>query len=91
MKEDTRPKVTMTKNELTKLLGIENLVKRNSKLKTFETMLDVLCDFLLLSRKATGGVSVPGSGTSLASHNVSTAFSTEDTNASISTAVPIQQ
>ena len=56
MKEDTRPKVTMTKNELTKLLGIENLVKRNQKMKMFETMLDVLCDFLVLTRKVSGGI-----------------------------------
>ena len=48
MKEDTRPKVTMTKNELMKLLGIENLMKRNTKLKLFETMLDIVCDFLTL-------------------------------------------
>lgn len=48
MLEDTRPKVTMTKNELMKLLGIENLMKRNSKLKLFGTMLDIVCDFLVL-------------------------------------------
>lgn len=48
MAEDTRPKVTMTKNELMKLLGIEALMKRNSKSKTFDTMLDILCDFLML-------------------------------------------
>jgi hypothetical protein len=50
MKEDTRPKVTMTKNELMKLLGVENLMKRNNKNKLFDTMLDIVCDFLLLSR-----------------------------------------
>ena len=33
MIEDTRPKVTMTKNELMKLIGIEHLMKRNSKSK----------------------------------------------------------
>jgi hypothetical protein len=33
MKEDTRPKVSMTKNELMRLLGIENLMKRNAKSK----------------------------------------------------------
>ena len=48
MIEDTRPKVTMTKNELMKLLGLESLMKRNSKLKLFETMLDIICDFLVL-------------------------------------------
>ena len=35
IKEDTRDKVTMTKNELSRLLGVETLVKRNSKTKTF--------------------------------------------------------
>ena len=29
IQEDTREKVTMTKNELTRLLGIEALMKRN--------------------------------------------------------------
>ena len=29
IKEDTREKVTMTKNELTRLLGIDALMKRN--------------------------------------------------------------
>jgi len=48
MQEDTRPKVTMTKNELMKLLGIEALMKRNAKSKEFETMMDILCDFLIL-------------------------------------------
>jgi hypothetical protein len=35
IKEDTREKVTMTKNELSRLLGVETLIKRNSKTKTF--------------------------------------------------------
>lgn len=56
MKEDTRPKVTMTKNELTKLLGIDQLMKRNSKNKTYDTMLDIICDFLIIERKSSGGV-----------------------------------
>ena len=46
----------MTKNELMKLLGIEALMRRNSKTKQFETMLDILCDFLIITRTATGGV-----------------------------------
>jgi hypothetical protein len=33
MLEDDRPKVTMTKNELMKLLGIDSLMKRNNKSK----------------------------------------------------------
>lgn len=56
--EDTREKVTMTKNELTRLLGIESLMKRNSKNKTFTTMLDIICDFLMISKEATNGVGV---------------------------------
>ena len=48
MQEDTRPRVTMTKVELTKLLGIEALMRRNSKSKQFDTMLDIVCDFLTL-------------------------------------------
>lgn len=52
MLEDTRPKVSMTKNELMRLLGIEALMKRNTKAKLFETMLDIICDFLMLQRDA---------------------------------------
>lgn len=51
MAEDTRPKVTMTKNQLTALLGIEEMMKKNSKTKTFTTMLDIVCNFLC-ERKA---------------------------------------
>ena len=47
--EDTREKVTMTKNELTRLLGIEALMKRNSKSKAFNTMLDIICEFLMIN------------------------------------------
>lgn len=56
IQEDTRPKVTMTKNELMKLLGIEALMRKNAKSKQFETMLDILCDFLVQQRITTGGV-----------------------------------
>jgi hypothetical protein len=58
MLEDDRPKVTMTKNELMKLLGIEALMKRNTRMKQFETMLDIICDFLIIQRDVTGGVEV---------------------------------
>lgn len=58
IKEDTREKVTMTKNELTRLLGIEVLMKRNAKNKAFTTMLDIVCDFLMISKEATNGVGV---------------------------------
>lgn len=49
----------MTKNELMKLLGIESLMRRNTKTKQFDTMLDILCDFLILTRLSTGGVQLP--------------------------------
>jgi hypothetical protein len=58
IKEDTRPKVTMTKNELTRLLGFDALMKRNSKSKAFKTMLDILCDFLVITKEATNGTGV---------------------------------
>ena len=58
IKEDTRPKVTMTKNELTRLLGIETLMKRNSKSKVFNTMMDILCDFLIITKEASNGIGV---------------------------------
>ena len=58
IKEDTRKKVTMTKNQLTRLLGIDSLMKRNSKSKEFNTMLDILCDFLLITKEATNGLGV---------------------------------
>jgi hypothetical protein len=45
MQEDTRPKVTMTKNELTKLLNLNDLNRKNQKLKQFETMLDMCCNY----------------------------------------------
>jgi hypothetical protein len=72
MIEDTRPKVTMTKNELMKLLGIEALMKRNTKSKQYETMLDILCDFLLIQKEVTGGVDLaPGVSQDIASTSAS--------------------
>ena len=59
MMEDDRPKVTMTKNELMRLLGIEALMKKNTKTKQFETMMDIICDFLIQQRDASGGVDLP--------------------------------
>ena len=63
--EDTRPKVTMTKNELTRLLGIDTLMRRNAKNKAFNTMMDILCDFLIITKDASNGVGVqyPEEGT----------------------------
>ena len=51
MMEDTRPKVTMTKNQLTALLGIETIMKKNSKSKSFTTMLDIICNHLVESKE----------------------------------------
>lgn len=51
----------MTKNELTKLLGIESIMKRNSKNKTYDTMLDIICDFLMISKDINGGIQIPAS------------------------------
>ena len=67
MAEDTREKVSMTKNQLTSLLGIEALMKRNSKTKAFNTMLDIICDFFMISKDATNGqgVSVPTTSTAI--------------------------
>jgi hypothetical protein len=47
IREDTREKATMTKNQLASLLGIDELMKRNFKLRRHQTMLDVLCDYLI--------------------------------------------
>ena len=51
MTEDNRPKVTMTKSELTNLLGLETLVRQNSKTKAHNTMLDVISHFLSQSKQ----------------------------------------
>ena len=67
--EDSRPKVTMTKNELTRLLGINTLKKnkflkknaKSPKSKDFNTMMvgmDILCDFLVITKDDTNGVGV---------------------------------
>jgi len=58
MTEDQRPKVTMTKSELTNLLGLEQLVRQNSKSKAFNTMLDVISNYLTVSKSQSGGVSL---------------------------------
>jgi hypothetical protein len=71
MLEDDRPKVTMTKNELMKLLGIDSLMKRNTKSKQYETMLDILCDFLIIQKEVSGGVELPTSYTDVASTSAS--------------------
>ena len=45
----------MTKNQLAGLLGIDELMKRNAKLKSFNTMMDILCDFLIASKNSSNG------------------------------------
>lgn len=61
MTEDQRPKVTMTKSELTNLLGMDNLVRQNNKSKAFNTMLDIISNYLSTMKTQQGGVSlVPG-------------------------------
>ena len=48
MTEDTRPKVTMTKVELTKLLNLGEITKKtnNNGLK-LDTMLDMICNYFV--------------------------------------------
>jgi hypothetical protein len=48
----------MTKNELTRLLGIDALMRRNAKSKVFTTMLDILSDFLVITKEASEGMGV---------------------------------
>lgn len=52
IEEDTREKTKMTKNELTSILGIESLVKKNSAKKSHKmnTMIDVVCDYFMKSK-----------------------------------------
>ena len=52
MLEDDRPKVTMTKNELMRLPGIEALMKKNSTKAKLDTMLDIICDSLVSQKGA---------------------------------------
>jgi len=46
-REDTRPKQKVTKNQLARSLGLETLIRRNkARKRPFNTMLEVLVDFL---------------------------------------------
>ena len=56
MQEDTRPKVTMSKSKLTNLLGLESLVKQNAKTKTFQTMIDIISNYLSAMKTSQGGI-----------------------------------
>ena len=69
IKEDTREKVTMTKNQLTSLLGIDCLMKRNAKSKVFTTMLDMLCDYLMIYKSFSNGISYPPNSLETNSNN----------------------
>ena len=66
MEEDTRQKVVMTKSELTSLLGVSALVSHNSKTKPapFNTMLDIISNFLATTKAVTGGVELPNKNAS---------------------------
>lgn len=59
MTEDTRPKVVMTKNELTKLLNLEQLGKRNTKTKACDTMLDMICHYLVQTKNSNVVIDLP--------------------------------
>ena len=64
MQEDTGPIVTMTKSQLTDLLGLKALTSQNSKTKALPTMLDVIAHFLATTKEVSGGVELPGSSPS---------------------------
>jgi hypothetical protein len=34
-------------------------MKKNSKSKAFETMIDIICDFLMVTKDISGGVNIP--------------------------------
>jgi hypothetical protein len=48
----------MTKNQLASLIGIDELMKRNFRMKQFGTMLDIVCDYLVSTKEATNGIGV---------------------------------
>lgn len=76
MQEDTRPKVTMTKSELTSLLGLQALISENSRTKppTFNTMLDIISSFLARAKAAHGGVEPPEKNTSPSQRTTAASF-----------------
>jgi|LauGreDrversion4_2_1035121.scaffolds.fasta_scaffold195338_3 hypothetical protein len=59
MQEDSRPKVVMTKNELTRLLNLETLNRRNTKAKQYETMLDLICHYFVQTKTCNVVVDLP--------------------------------
>ena len=51
MTEDTRPKVTMTKVELTKLLNLNEITKKSSNNgQKLDTMLDMICNYFVQTK-----------------------------------------
>jgi len=92
MTEDRRPKVTMTKSELTNLLGLESLVRNNSRTKAFNTMLDVISDYLVLMKTSAGGVALPSSQPNSGSKSVNRAgLSSNETTSASSSSFPHAQ
>lgn len=66
MEEDKRKPVggTMNRADLTRLLGLESLQRKNTKTKKYSTMLDMVMNYLLLMKKMSGGVTSPEEGKS---------------------------
>ena len=75
MQEDTRERVTMTKSQLTDLLGLKALTAQNSKTKALPTMLDVISNFLATTKEVTGGVELPNPSSTPSDRTVTTAAS----------------
>lgn len=59
MLEDTRPRVAMTKNELTKLLNLANLNDHNRKCKQFDTLLDIISNYFVQTKAQSVPVNLP--------------------------------
>jgi hypothetical protein len=83
MLEDSRPKVTMTKNELMRLLGIEALMKKNTKAnkqQQFETMMDIICDHLITQKDVVATGAAVHEGGSVDSYMNSSQATTNSSN-----------
>lgn len=75
MQEDTRPKVTMTKSELTSLLGLQALITENSRAKpSLNTMLDIISSYLARAKASLGGVEPPEKNTSPSQRTTAASF-----------------
>jgi hypothetical protein len=60
MAEDTRPKVTMTKIELTKLLNLAEITKKSKSGEQLDTMLDMICNYFVQTKIQNIAVEMPG-------------------------------